>query len=92
MEKVRKIIHDTVREVEGVLPHKPVSVYYLRYDDAARIIRVYWYVDSIDKKEPVQDQVNSAIERALLEGGIEIPFPTYNLLLKQQLANKREEE
>ena len=89
MEKVRQIIHDTVREIEGVLPDKPVSVYYLRYDDAARVIRVYWYVDSIRKKEPVQDQVNSAIERALLEGGIEIPFPTYNLLLKQRLEDKR---
>ena len=92
MDNVRQIIHDAVCEIEGVLPHKPVSVYYVRYDDAARTIRVYWYIDSIRKKEPVQDQVNSAIESALREGGIEIPFPTYNLLLKQQMESKRSDQ
>ena len=82
IEVARRIIVDTVRQVEGVLPEEPVDVLYIEMGDSARIFRVRWWIVSYVDTRQVLDRVHTAVERALNEAGIEMPFPTQSISLQ----------
>jgi small-conductance mechanosensitive channel len=83
-EEMRRVIEETVRGVEGVLPDKPVEVYYLKFGDSARQVRVRWWIDTYRDEKPMLDKVNTALELALDQAGIELPNSTYDLNLRTQ--------
>ena len=78
MEQVRKVIEDTVRGVEGVLLNNPVDIYFLEFGDSSRLIRVRWWIESYGRRYTMIDQVNTAIEAALDEAGIDMPNLTFD--------------
>jgi MscS family membrane protein len=90
LEAARRIIIDTVRQVEGVLPDKPVDALYIEMGDSARILRVRWWIESYVETRQMVDRVHTAMERALDEAGVEMPFPTQsiNLRLEPETANQ----
>ena len=92
IEMARTIIVDTVRQVEGVLPDKPVDALYVEMGDSARILRVRWWIESYIDTRRVFDQVHTAMEHALDEAGIDMPFPTQsiNLQLEPETASRLE--
>jgi len=75
IEQVRRILVDTVGQVEGVLPDKPVEALFLEFGDSALIFRVRWWLDSYVDTRRMFDRVNTAMYNALNEAGIDIPFP-----------------
>jgi MscS family membrane protein len=78
---VRRIITETVRRVEGVLPDKPVDVLYHEMGDSAMIFRVRWWIESYEDTRRVIDRVNTALQEALDTAGIDMPYPTQNVNL-----------
>lgn len=82
LEAARQIIVDTVRQVEGVLPDRPVDALYVEMGDSARIIRVRWWIESYIDTRRMLDRVHTAMEHALDEAGIEMPFPTQSISLE----------
>jgi MscS family membrane protein len=82
LEAARRIIIDTVRQVEGVLPDKPVDALYIEMGDSARLIRVRWWIESYVETRQMVDRVHTAMERALDEAGVEMPFPTQSIRLQ----------
>jgi small conductance mechanosensitive channel len=86
IETARLIIVDTVRQIEGVLPDKPVDALYVEMGDSAMIFRVRWWIESYEDTRRMFDRVHTALQHALDEAGIECPFPTQtlNLQLEQQ--------
>ena len=80
--KMRKVIEGAVRGVEGVLPDKPVDIFYLKFGDSARLVRVRWWIDTYKDEYPMLDEVNTALELTLGEAGIELPNNTYDLNVK----------
>ena len=82
--QVRRVIEDAVRGVEGVLPDQPVDVFFVRFGHSDRIMRVRWWIDTIDQIFPMRDRVNAAVESALEEAGIDMPFDTYDLNVKTE--------
>ena len=80
--KMRKVIEEAVREVEGVLSDKPVDIFYLKFGDSARLVRVRWWIDTYKDEYPMLDKVNIALELALGEARIELPYNTYDLNVK----------
>jgi small-conductance mechanosensitive channel len=76
--------------VEGVLPDKPVDALYIEMGDSARILRVRWWIESYVETRQMVDRVHTAMERALDEAGVEMPFPTQsiNLRLEPETANQ----
>jgi small-conductance mechanosensitive channel len=76
---MRTVIEQAVRGVEGVLPDKPVQIYYLKFGDTARLVRVRWWIDTYRDEKRMLDQVNTALELTLDQAGIELPFNTYDL-------------
>jgi len=79
VEQMRDVIEQSVRRVEGVLDEKPVDIYYLKFGDSARLVRVRWWIDTYRDEKTMLDKVNSALEQALNEAGIELPNSTYDL-------------
>jgi MscS family membrane protein len=82
IEKVRKIILDTVRQVEGVLPDRPVDALYNEMGASAMTFRVRWWIPTYADTRRVYDRVNTALQNALDEAGIEMPFTTYDINVK----------
>lgn len=80
--KMRKVIEEAVREVEGVLSDKPVDIFYLKFGDSARLVRVRWWIDTYKDEYLMLDKVNIALELTLGEAGIELPNNTYDLNVK----------
>jgi small-conductance mechanosensitive channel len=77
--KVRKVIEDAVRSVDGVLADKPVSIYFSEYGDSSRTMIVRWWVNSRADKNPILSKVNEALELALTKAGIVLPNNTMDL-------------
>jgi len=90
IEKTRQIIVDTMRGLEGVLQDKPVDALYNEMGDSAIMFRVRWWIESYADTRRIFDRVNTALQVALDEAGIEMPFPTQtvNLQVDQETAKR----
>jgi small conductance mechanosensitive channel len=73
---------DAVRQVEGVLPDKPVDALYVEMGDYAMIYRVRWWIESYVDTRRMYHRVHRSLQRALDDAGIESPFPTQSLNLQ----------
>ena len=82
IERARRIIVDTVRQVDGVLQDKPVDALYNAMGDSAMTFRVRWWLGSYVDTRHVFDRVNTALQIAIDEAGIEMPFPTQDLNIR----------
>jgi len=82
IESVRKLLIDTVRHIDGVLPDKPVDALYVEMGDSAMIFRVRWWIESYEDTRQMFDRVHTALQHALDEAGIDCPFPTQTLNLQ----------
>mgnify|MGYP001826872879 CR=1 FL=1 len=79
IEFVRKIIHDTVRDLPGILEDKPVDVLYNEMGDSSMTFRVRWWIKSYEDTRRVYDRVNTALQNTLDEAGVDMPFITYDV-------------
>jgi small-conductance mechanosensitive channel len=79
IERVRQIIVDTVRQVDGVLLDKPVDALYVEMGASAMTFRVRWWIDSYVDTRRMFDLVNTALQNALDEADIAMPFNTYDI-------------
>jgi len=79
IEKVRKVLVDTVRNVEGVLPDKPVDALYVNMGESAMTFRVRWWIHSYIDTRRMFDRVNTALQVALDHAGIKSPFNTLDV-------------
>jgi small-conductance mechanosensitive channel len=82
IEQIRQLIVETVREVEGVLPDRPVDSLYIDMGDSAMIFRVRWWIESYEDTRRMYDRVNTALQNAFDARGIETPFPTHTMNLQ----------
>ncbi len=90
VEKVRRIIVETVRQVEGVLPDKPVDALYHEMGDSAMIFRVRWWIESYSDTRHMFDRVHTALQNALDAAGIDMPFPTQHVNVQLDASAARQ--
>ncbi len=83
---LQRVVEEAIRGVEGVLADRPVEVLFRAFGDSGRQVRVQWWIDDVNHQDRVLNQVNSAIEQALDDAGIELPHQTYDLNLKSETA------
>lgn len=83
LEFVRQTIIEAVRPVEGVLQGRPVEALYVKMAEQAMIFRIRWWIESYIDTRRIFDRVNTALQKALDEAGIETPFPTYTIQMKK---------
>ena len=82
VEKTRRIIIDTVSQVEGVLKDRPVDALYNEMGESAMSFRVRWWIESYEGTRRIYDRVITALQAALDKAGIEMPFPTHDMNFK----------
>jgi small-conductance mechanosensitive channel len=90
IETARQVIVDTVRQVDGVLPDRPVDALYIEMGDSAMVFRVRWWIESYRDTRRMFDKVHTALQHALDGAGIDCPFPTQtlNLQIKSEAAEQ----
>jgi len=88
IEQVRRLIIDTVRQVEGVLSDQPVDSLYIEMGESAMIFRVRWWLESYEDTRRMFDRVNTALQNAFDEEDIQTPYPihTMNLMVDDTAA------
>jgi len=98
IETARRVIIDAVRDLEDVLPDRPVDALYVEMGDSAMVFRVRWWIESYVDTRRVIDRVHTALQQALDDTGIESPYPTQNVNMRmrpddlEQLAGSRGED
>jgi len=84
LDQIRRVIEDTMRSLEEVLPDKPVDIFFREFGDSARLMRVYWWIAIIDNQYHIADRVNDALEAALADAGFNISLTTYKVGLSNE--------
>ena len=94
IEDVRQVIIDAVRNVEGVLPDKPIDALYVEMGPSAMTFRVRWWIESFVDTRRMFDRVNTALQKALDEAGVSMPFDTMdiNIVHMPGVENEDQEE
>lgn len=80
IEHARETMIRAATEVEGVWPKRQVEALFMEMADSALIFRIRVWIESYVDTRRIVDRVNTAVYAALLEEGIDIPFPTQTLL------------
>lgn len=88
ISKVQQLIRETVRQLEGILPDKPVDVWFTEFGDSSNTMRVRWWVASYTEKRRSTDSVNAAIQELANREGIDMPNPIYTLENKVELSDE----
>jgi small-conductance mechanosensitive channel len=82
VEEVRRIILTTLRDVDGILSDRPVDALYIEMGESTMIFRVRWWIESYEDTRRVYDRVNTALQQALDEAGIETAYHTFDINVK----------
>jgi MscS family membrane protein len=82
VERARRVIIDAVRQAQYVLPDEPVEALYVEIGDSEMIFRVWWWIDFRRDWERAYDCVHTVLHNALIEAGIESPYPSQSLNLE----------
>jgi len=82
VEEVRRIIVTTIRDVDGILSDRPVDALYIEMGESTMIFRVRWWIESYEDTRRVYDRVNTALQQALDEAGIETAYHTFDINVK----------
>ena len=83
---VRDLILAALRQCQGVLPDPPPEALVMELAPSAVNVRARWWIspprirDALDSR----DEVLAAIKRKLTENGIDLPFPTQQVLFHDQ--------
>jgi small-conductance mechanosensitive channel len=85
-DRARELVLQALSSVEGILRVPPPEVLVIELADYAVVLRVRWWIkpprraDALDSR----DRVLTTIKRTLLAHGIDLPFPTQQVLFHDQ--------
>ncbi|MEA3439279.1 MAG: mechanosensitive ion channel family protein [Chloroflexota bacterium] len=82
IDLTRQVLINAVRNVPGILPDKPVDALYNEMADSWMSFRVRWWIESYEDTRHIYDQVNTALQKALNDAGIESPYPISEINIK----------
>ena len=82
IERARSIMYDAVRQVPDVLSNRPVDILYNEMGDSAMIFRVRWWIESYVDTPRVTDRVHTALQVALNNAGVQLPYPTHSIFMR----------
>ena len=85
IEVARRIVLGVLERTEGVAPDPKADVIVVDLGESTVALRARWWSDSrIADVLIAQDKVLSAVKRRLQEAGIDLPYPTRQILLHDQ--------
>ncbi|WP_370573418.1 mechanosensitive ion channel family protein [Methanomethylovorans sp.] len=84
VEKVRRVLYDIIRKIDIILKDPEPSVRLSEYGDSSINFALYMWIKNPSDKIKLIDMVNSRIAEEFEKEGIEIPFPTRTLFIRNQ--------
>lgn len=85
IEKARQLIIEAMNSVGGVLPDPKADVLVVELADYNVKLRARWWTKSVRSEVLIQQStVLAAIKKKLNENGIDLPFPTQQILFHDQ--------
>ncbi|MEO7966639.1 MAG: hypothetical protein ABIT38_22295 [Gemmatimonadaceae bacterium] len=85
MEAARGIILQVLRETENVSPDPQADVILVDFAESSIVLRARWWTKSrIADGLSAQDRVLTRTKRDITEAGIDLPFPTHQILFHDQ--------
>src|SRR5205085_11777791 len=85
IDEARRLILEAISEVDDVLKEPPPSVLAVSFGDSSVMLKARWWTKS--RRADFlrgRDRVIPAIRRKLGENGIDLPYPTQQLLFHDQ--------
>ena len=82
IDKVKKILLDIAENTEGVEKDPAPSVYFTEFLDFALEFVIVTWVDSPREKFAVKTKINEEIYRRFNEEGVQIPYPTHDVYMR----------
>ena len=79
IKKVRDLLMQVVQEQNEVLELPAPQVFFLEHGDSSLNFEIRAYVSRPEKRFPLTHAINSAVNQALAEHDITIPFPQRDL-------------
>jgi small conductance mechanosensitive channel len=85
----KDLILEAMREVNGVLKDPPPEVIMMDLGDFSVILRARWWISPPLRRDALEthDAVLSRVKEKLTTHGIEMPFPTQQVLLQNQVGS-----
>jgi small-conductance mechanosensitive channel len=90
LKLARQAAIDAVRQVDGVLPDKPVDALFVDFGESTITFRIRWWIDSYVDTRRMFDKVNEALLKGFNEANVNMPNMTYDLNLKVDDQNVKE--
>lgn len=87
-----KVMLDTVRANPLVLENPEPKVFFTGFGESSLDFTVYVFVKELSERLPVTHELHMAIEQALREHGIEIPFPQRDIRVRSLPASSTEDD
>lgn len=86
IERARQLMQETLRGLEGVLQEPPPEVLVISLADSSVKVRVRWWTTPPRRRDMLDslDSVLTALKRVLAKNGIDLPFPTQQILFHDQ--------
>jgi len=86
LDRSKELILEAVRSVKDVLDDPPPSVFAIDLADFSVKIRIWWWTAPPRREQMfiTKDQVITAIKKTLIENGIDLPYPTQQILFHDQ--------
>jgi small-conductance mechanosensitive channel len=85
IEQAKQIVLQVLKDVEGVLPDPVADVIVVNLGEYSVVLRARWWSDSKKIDELVaQDRVLQEVKRRFKDAGIDLPYPTRQVLLHDQ--------
>ncbi len=75
IEKAKKLMLESTKDLKGILPEPPPSVYFTEFADSSLNLKLIYYVADKDIAFGVKSLLHERINKTFKENGIEIPFP-----------------
>ncbi len=82
VDAVRALLLKIAQEENDVLESPEPRVFFMNHGDSSLDFEVRAFISTPNKRFRVRDELNTAINKALQDAGIEIPFPQRDLHLK----------
>ncbi len=92
IELVQRLLYEVVKTESLVLPQYPPKVFFLNFGDSSLDFEIRVYVADYPHQNMVRHSINSKINAAFTEHGIEIPFPQRDVHLYPQAQTGSEAE
>ncbi len=83
MDKAKKVILDIAMSHARVLKIPAPMVLFTEFGDSTLILQMLYWVENCFDLFPIQDEINSQIKKRFEQEGIEIPYPTRTVYVKE---------